>query len=124
MTLPLTTHQMAKKFGVTPRTLRHYDAIGLLHPDRIGSLRMFGSEDQQAMLVIDHGKRMGMSLEQIKDAMAADRSHLTISRNMMDALVQQAAAQRAAVEDTDAMLLRAAQAAVTGPVRIDLGAST
>ena len=31
-----TVKQLSKLAGVTPRTLHHYDAIGLLKPSRIG----------------------------------------------------------------------------------------
>ncbi|MGZ2386942.1 DNA-binding transcriptional MerR regulator [Staphylococcus saprophyticus] len=32
-----TVSQLAKLSGVSPRTLRYYDQIGLLKPDRINS---------------------------------------------------------------------------------------
>ena len=104
MTLPLTTHQMAKKFGVTPRTLRHYDAIELLRPERHGPHRMFGPQDQAAMRLIEKGKAMGMSLEQIRQAMASDRSHLKVDRVTMQHLAFAAAEQRGMADRAIALI--------------------
>jgi len=41
-----TVKQLSKLAGVTPRTLHHYDEIGLLKPSRIGDngYRYYGEE--------------------------------------------------------------------------------
>ena len=90
----LTTHQMATQFGVTPRTLRHYDAIGLLHPERRGPHRLFGPQEQGAMYAIEHGKAIGLSLEEIKAFMAPDRKSLKVPPHVLDRLAFEAEAAR------------------------------
>src|SRR5512140_3069662 len=45
----LTVKQVAKLAGITPRTLHHYDAIGLLKPSRIGA-NGYRYYDQEAVL--------------------------------------------------------------------------
>lgn len=63
---PLTIRQMCELFGVTPRTLRFYEAKELLCPDRIGQKRLFSKRDRARMKLIQRGKRYGFSLEDIR----------------------------------------------------------
>ena len=62
----LTIRQMCDLFGVTPRTLRFYEAKELLFPERIGQKRLFTRRDQARMKLILRGKRYGFSLEDIR----------------------------------------------------------
>jgi DNA-binding transcriptional MerR regulator len=59
--------QMCAEFGVTPRTLRFYEASGLLFPQRDGQHRMFSHRDQARLKLILRGKRFGFSLEEIRE---------------------------------------------------------
>ena len=56
---------MSAHFGVTPRTLRYYEAKKLLHPERSGRNRLFGRREQVRLTPIMRGKRFGFSLEDI-----------------------------------------------------------
>jgi DNA-binding transcriptional MerR regulator len=58
--------QMSAEFGVTPRTLRFYEAKELLFPQRDGQHRNFTRRDQARLKLILRGKRFGFSLEQIR----------------------------------------------------------
>ena len=42
-----TVKELAQKTGLTPRTLRYYDAIGLLHPARAtgNDYRLYGPQE-------------------------------------------------------------------------------
>lgn len=62
----LTIRQMCDRHGVTPRTLRFYEAKELLFPDRIGQKRLFTKRDNARMKLILRGKRYGFSLEEIR----------------------------------------------------------
>ena len=62
----LNFKQMCAKFDVTPRTLRHYEYIELLHPDRDGRTRTYGARDVARMTLILRGRRFGFSLEEIR----------------------------------------------------------
>ena len=61
-----TIRQMCDAFGVTPRTLRFYEAKELLYPRRDGQHRLFTRRDQARLKLILRGKRFGFSLEDIR----------------------------------------------------------
>ena len=57
---------MCDAFGVTPRTLRFYEAKELLSPLRQGTRRLFSHKDRARLTLILRGKRFGFSLEEIR----------------------------------------------------------
>lgn len=57
---------MCARFGVTPRTLRHYEYIELLAPERQGRARLYGPREVARMTLILRGRRFGFSLEEIR----------------------------------------------------------
>lgn len=65
MTL-LTFKEMCAKFDVTPRTLRYYEYIELLSPQRDGRSRHYGPREVARMTLILRGRRFGFSLEEIR----------------------------------------------------------
>ena len=62
----LSFKEMCAKFDVTPRTLRYYEYIELLHPDREGRSRYYGPREVARMTLILRGRRFGFSLEEIR----------------------------------------------------------
>ncbi|RMA41777.1 MerR family transcriptional regulator [Rhodophyticola porphyridii] len=58
--------QMCTRFEVTPRTLRHYEYIELLAPERDGRARFYGPREVARMTLILRGRRFGFSLEEIR----------------------------------------------------------
>lgn len=62
----MTIRQMCDDFGVTPRTLRFYEAKELLFPVREGQKRLFTRRDRARLKLILRGKRFGFSLEDIR----------------------------------------------------------
>jgi len=62
----LTFKEMCAKFDVTPRTLRYYEYIELLSPDREGRSRFYGSRELARMTLIMRGRRFGFPLEEIR----------------------------------------------------------
>ncbi|MGR3572393.1 MerR family transcriptional regulator [Brevirhabdus sp.] len=62
----LTIREMCDAFGVTPRTLRFYEAKELLFPQRDGQRRLFTKRDRARLKLILRGKRFGFSLEDIR----------------------------------------------------------
>jgi MerR family transcriptional regulator, thiopeptide resistance regulator len=81
----LTVKQLSKLAGVTPRTLHHYDEIGLLKPSRVGEngYRYYGEESLLRLQQILFYRELGIPLEDIKkiigrrdfDVLGALRSH-------------------------------------------------
>ena len=62
----LTLKQMCAHFDVTPRTLRYYEYIELLHPERDGRSRLYGPREKARMTLILRGRKFGFSLEDIR----------------------------------------------------------
>lgn len=59
----LTFKEMCAKFDVTPRTLRYYEYIELLHPDREGRSRFYGPRERARMTLILRARKFGFPLE-------------------------------------------------------------
>lgn len=59
--------ELAKEFGVTTRTLRHYEEQGLLNPKREGMNRIFNHRDRVRLKLALRGKRLGFSLNDIRE---------------------------------------------------------
>lgn len=70
----MTIREMCDHFGVTPRTLRFYEAKELLFPVREGQKRLFTKRDRARLKLILQGKRFGFSLEEIRQLL--DLYHL------------------------------------------------
>ncbi len=67
MTEPrLNFKEMCAKFDVTPRTLRYYEYIELLSPEREGRSRFYGAKELARMTLILRGRRFGFPLEDIR----------------------------------------------------------
>lgn len=62
----LSFKEMCARFDVTPRTLRYYEYIELLAPDKEGRARFYGPRDVARMTLILRGRRFGFSLEEIR----------------------------------------------------------
>lgn len=62
----LTFKEMCAKFDVTPRTLRYYEYIELLAPDRQGRTRFYGPRERARMELILRGRSFGFALEDIR----------------------------------------------------------
>jgi DNA-binding transcriptional MerR regulator len=62
-----TISQLAREFAVTPRALRFYEDKGLLTPRRDGMNRVYSHRDRGRLQMILRGKRVGLSLIEIKE---------------------------------------------------------
>ena len=62
----LNFKEMCAEFDVTPRTLRYYEYIELLHPEREGRSRSYGAREIARMKLIMRGRKFGYSLEGIR----------------------------------------------------------
>ena len=95
-----TINKLAKLAGVSTRTLRYYDELGLLSPARISSneYRIYGEKEINRLQQILFYRELGVSLEEIRnilsskdfDGHSALESHLTAllaRREQLDLLV-------------------------------------
>ncbi len=62
----LNFKEMCARFDVTPRTLRYYEYIELLSPEKEGRARFYGPREIARMTLILRGRRWGFSLEEIR----------------------------------------------------------
>ena len=62
----LSFKEMCAKFDVTPRTLRYYEYIELLQPDREGRSRFYSTRESARMQLILRGRKFGFQLEEIR----------------------------------------------------------
>lgn len=62
----LSFKEMCAKFDVTPRTLRYYEYIELLTPEKEGRARFYGPRELARMTLILRGRRFGFALEDIR----------------------------------------------------------
>ncbi|WP_312441592.1 MerR family transcriptional regulator [Lacrimispora sp.] len=82
-----TINKLAKLAGVSTRTLRYYDELGLLSPARVSSngYRIYGQKEIDRLQQILFYRELGVSLEEIRnilaskdfDGLSALESHLT-----------------------------------------------
>jgi len=59
--------ELSSEFDVTLRTLRFYEDKGLLSPRRIGNTRLYSRADRARLKLILLGKRVGLSLLDVKE---------------------------------------------------------
>lgn len=59
--------ELAREFDITPRTIRYYEAEGLLSPAREGQKRIYSARDRVRLALVLRGKRLGFSLAEAKD---------------------------------------------------------
>lgn len=62
----LSFKDMCAKFDVTPRTLRYYEYIELLAPEKEGRSRFYTPREVARMTLIMRGRRFGFSLEEVR----------------------------------------------------------
>lgn len=63
-----TITEVAELFGVSTRTIRYYEEIGLLSPKRSdGKQRLYSNAELAKLKLIFRGKRYGFSLDDIKE---------------------------------------------------------
>lgn len=85
-----TIREVADEFGVTTRTVRHYEAIGLISPERQGTTRIFHRRDRTRLSLVLRGKRLGFPLDEIAtiidlyDAPRGRRSQLAYVLEQID----------------------------------------
>ncbi len=62
-----TITDLAREFAVTPRTIRFYEAEGLLAPERRGTTRLYGKADRARLAWVLRGRAVGFSLSDIRE---------------------------------------------------------
>jgi DNA-binding transcriptional MerR regulator len=104
----LSFKDMCAKFDVTPRTLRYYEYIELLSPEKDGRSRFYSAREVARMTLILRGRRFGFSLEEIrqwlliyqqKGTKPQLQAWLDMADRQLDDLARQQEALTAAIAD-------------------------
>ncbi|MBY8139998.1 MerR family DNA-binding transcriptional regulator [Vibrio fluvialis] len=59
--------ELAKEFDITTRSIRFYEDMGLIEPERKGTVRIYHRRDKIRLKLIMRGKRLGFSLAEIRE---------------------------------------------------------
>jgi DNA-binding transcriptional MerR regulator len=92
--------EVAQLLGVTPKTIRHYQKIGLLgEPERTeAGYRLYGAHDLLRLHRIRHLQTLGLSLKQIK-AILGEPAHQRSLREVLQSLDEDITVQIQALEE-------------------------
>ena len=103
---------LAREFGITPRTIRFWEDQGLILPQREGRVRVFTRRDRARLKLALRGKRLGLSLAEIKDLIGMYNSTDDETPQLMECLrimEKRRAALQQQREDIEAMLAEISQ---------------
>lgn len=102
-----TVGELADELGVSTRTLRFYEAEGLLAPDRAGANRVYSQRDRARLRLILRGKRFGMTLAEIREivdmydgAATSERRQLATLLDRLDEIAADLRARQADLRRT------------------------
>ena len=101
----LSFKEMCAAFDVTPRTLRYYEYIELLKPDREGRARFYGPRERARMKLILRGRKFGFQLEDIRQWLLIYENEGTEKQmrkwiELADRQLSELAEQKKQLEDT------------------------
>ena len=108
----LTFKEMCARFDVTPRTLRYYEYIELLFPEKDGRSRFYRPSEIARMTLILRGRRWGFSLEEIRQWLEIYekegtepqyREFLRLADRQLEALASERAQLDETIEDMQKM---------------------
>lgn len=103
---------LAREFAITPRTIRFWEDQGILAPQREGNKRVFTRRDRARLKMALRGKRLGLSLAEIKDLIGMYASTGDETPQLVECLrimEKRRAALEQQREDIEAMLADIAQ---------------
>lgn len=78
--------ELAERTGLSLRTIRHYDDIGLLKPSgrSEGGFRLYTQPDLERLLLIRRMKPLGFSLEDMVDLLQIMEARATSAEDLAD----------------------------------------
>ncbi len=120
----LSFKEMCARFDVTPRTLRYYEYIELLAPEKEGRARFYGPREVARMKLILRGRRFGFSLEEIRQWLLiygkkGERPQLEAWLQLADRQLEALEKQRTELESSIADLRALRETAVEELARLE-----
>jgi DNA-binding transcriptional MerR regulator len=113
--LTYTIADLAREFDITPRAIRFYEDQGILAPTRAGGgglRRVYSPRDRTRLKLTLRGKRLGLSLLQIReliDMYESPKDAAAQARRFLKVLQQHRAALEQQREDIEVTLAEIAQ---------------
>lgn len=116
MSETFTISELAREFELTPRAIRYWEDQGLVAPRRAGQNRIYDKRDRTRLLLALRGKRLGLSLAEIRelidmydlhghsDPAASAQSEIAQLTRLLDVLADRRAALAQQRADIDAVL--------------------
>lgn len=92
-----TITELAQEFDITPRAIRFYEDVGLLEPSRSGRNRVYSHRDRTRLKLTLRGKRLGLTLQEIKELVDMYESG-TDARQQLEAFLEVLASHRRQLE--------------------------
>ena len=88
----LQVGEVSRKLGLNPQTLYFYERIGLIPPPHRteSGYRLFSQEDVDRLTFITHTKAMGLSLDDIREILAAKEGKSLTCQTVHDCLLKKA----------------------------------
>lgn len=99
--------ELARELEGTARTIRFYEEQGLIEPERRGQQRIFNRRDRARLKLILRGKRIGLSLAEIReilDLYQRARDEAQQSHKLLTLLAERRAQLIRQKQDIDAVL--------------------
>jgi DNA-binding transcriptional MerR regulator len=93
-----TISQLSKEFAITTRSIRFYEDQGLLSPQRDGQKRIYSSHDRTWLKLICRGKRLGLSLTEIRQILDMYDSSASNNDQQLLAFIDKIKLRKAALE--------------------------
>jgi DNA-binding transcriptional MerR regulator len=107
-----TIGELAREFDLTTRAIRFYEDCGLIDPQRQGRNRVYSARDRTRLKLTLRGKRLGLTLAEVKDLVdmyesprdteAQLRKFLTVLAQHRGQLEQQMADLHATLDEVQA----------------------
>ena len=77
--------EIAKKLNITPRTIRHYEEIGVIKANRLeNNYRYFNTENINKLKFLVRARNLGFSLEECKELIKLFDNSSRKSENVRD----------------------------------------
>jgi DNA-binding transcriptional MerR regulator len=93
-----TVRQLADELGVSLRTLRFYEAEGLISPLRVGTNRIYTARDRARLRLILRGRRFGMTLAECREIVEMYDGAASSERRQLETLLDRLGEIRADLE--------------------------
>ncbi|MDC1507378.1 MerR family DNA-binding transcriptional regulator [Oceanospirillaceae bacterium] len=93
-----TISQLSKEFAITTRSIRFYEDRGLLSPQRDGQKLIYSNLDRTWLKLICRGKRLGLSLAEIRQILDMYDSSASNNDQQLLAFIDKIKLRKAALE--------------------------